>query len=93
MKSARVFMRKEFIGLMGQPLKFERNLAGTTTAQYLKTITDTNTICSSIKDFFRNMISEPILTYRLMPRCITAFTNEDKNQMKEILFEVSSVYN
>ena len=36
----------------------------------LKKIVDTNTICSAIKDFYRNQLSEPILTYRLMPQFI-----------------------
>ena len=72
-----------------QELK-KRFLTGSTDMQHLKSITDTNTICSSIKDFFRNMISEPILTHRLMPKFITAFTNADKTQMKELMYEVSS---
>ena len=39
----------------------------------LKKIVDTNTICSAIKDFFRNQLSEPILTYRLMPQFIQVY--------------------
>ena len=43
---------------------------GEVTHDMLKQIVDTNTICSTIKDFYRNQLCEPILTYRLMPQFI-----------------------
>ena len=64
-------------------------LGGTVTPQHLKGITDTNTICSSIKDFFRNMITEPIITYKLLPKAINAFDNNDHTILKECILEVS----
>ena len=66
-------------------------LSDTLEPQRLRNTTDTNTICSAVKDFFRNMIDEPVLTYRLLPKFIQAFRNQDKNLAKDTFVEVSIV--
>jgi len=63
---------------------------GEVTHDMLKQIVDTNTICSTIKDFYRNQLCEPILTYRLMPQFIQAYENNDLNLTKELFLELPS---
>ena len=45
----------------------------------IKHIIDTNTICTAIKDFLRNQISEPISAFQLMPKFIEAYEHNDLN--------------
>ena len=61
---------------------------GEVTHDMLKQILDTNTICSAIKDFLRNQISEPILTFQLMPKFVEAYEHNDLNLAKELFMEL-----
>ena len=63
-------------------------LSGEVTTQYLKLITDTNVICSTLKDFFRNMIDQPLLTWAAMPSFIQAYKDENTSMLKELFAEL-----
>ena len=51
-------------------------------------IIDTNTICTAMKDFLRNQISEPILAFQLMPKFIEAYEHNNLNLAKELFTEL-----
>ena len=64
-------------------------ISGKVTSEGLGLISDTNTICSSIKDFFRNMLKEPLLTNRHFNTFKEAFLYQDEDLLKKAILSVS----
>ncbi|CAG5094570.1 Oidioi.mRNA.OKI2018_I69.XSR.g13673.t1.cds [Oikopleura dioica] len=70
----------------------KKMISGRVTTQHLKTITDTNVICSTLKDFFRNMIDQPLLTWAQMPSFIQAYKDENATLLKDLFSELPDVH-
>ncbi|CBY40443.1 unnamed protein product, partial [Oikopleura dioica] len=70
----------------------KKMLTGEITTQSLKLITDTNVICSTLKDFFRNMINQPLLTWSAMPSFIQAYKEKNTSMLKELFAELKDAH-